>query len=97
MSKSYTGSPVPYRPPTTDPIFAEGDDTYVVKAVTPMQHQRSIDGTLHSMDRRSALSPKGIDIYLSGDKIDKAGPGAIVTPKPLDVDSIVKSFMEYDV
>jgi hypothetical protein len=95
MSKSYTGSPVPYRPATTDPIFSEGDDTYVVKAVTPMQHQRSVDGSLHSMDRVSALSPKGPDIFLSGDKIDKSGPETSVALETVyDVDAVIKSFME---
>jgi hypothetical protein len=59
-----------------------------------MEHQRSVDGTLHSMNRRSALSPKGIDIYISEDKIDKSGAGDHITATPLDVDSIVKSFME---
>lgn len=94
MSKTWTDSPKPLRPATTDSIFAEGDDTYVVKAVTPMQHQRAKDGTLYSMNRPSALSPKGIDLYISGDKIDKSRPGAKAAPEPLDVDSIVKSFME---
>lgn len=92
MSKSYTGSPVSKRPATTDSIFTSGDDTYVVKAVTPMQHQRSIDGTLHSMDRVSALSPKGIDLFIDGEKLDKSGP--VASAPTYDVDAVIKSFME---
>lgn len=92
MSKTWNDSPKPLRPPTSDPIFSEGDNTYVVKATTPMQHQRSLDGSQHSMNRRSALAPKGIDLYISGDKVTKSQPKP--KPAPLDADAIVKSFME---
>ena len=94
MSKSYKGSPVPLRPIAVDPIFTEGEDTYVVKSVTPMEHQRSMDGSLHSMNRASALGPKGPDIFISGDKIDKSVVSEGAEKAPLDVDAIIKSYME---
>ena len=96
MSKSYTGSPVPLRPVNSDPLFKEGDNTYVVKATTPMEHQRSLDGTQHSMNRPSSLVPKGIDIFLSEDKIDKSASQPAPKAEPIDVDAVIKSFMERD-
>lgn len=94
MSKTWNDSPKPLKPATTNPIFSEGEDTYVVKAVTPMEHQRRLDGSLHSMNRKSALSPKGIDLYISGDKVNKSET-PLESDGPLDADGIVKSYMEH--
>jgi hypothetical protein len=95
MSKTVKGSPVPLRAADPTPLFGiKSDEGYVVKSMTPMQRQRYEDGSLHSMDRLTALSPRGIELYLSGDKIDKSGPARSSSPARLDVAAVLKSFME---
>ena len=95
MSESYKDSPKPLRKSDPDPLFKEADDGYVVKAMTPMQRQRATDGSLHSMNQRSRLEPKGLDLFLSEEKID--GIDKSVTeqmerePNP---DEVVKAWME---
>lgn len=90
MSKTFKDSPMPLRKADPSPIFTMEDEGYVVYHPTDMQRQRTADGTLHSMDRASGIRPRGIDLYLSGDKVSKStSPTA-----PLDVPAIIKSFME---
>lgn len=92
MSKTYKDSPKPLRMADPNPLFPMVDEGYVVKSLSPMERQRRLDGTQHTMMRPSTLEPKGIDLYLSGDKIDKSIP--IVEAKSLDAAAIIKSFME---
>jgi hypothetical protein len=78
---SYKDSPKPLRKSDPNPLFKEADDAYIVKAASPMERQRTADGSLHSMNRRSSVEPSGYDesLYLGEDKIDKGALSKIKT------------------
>lgn len=85
-------SPKPLRPADPNPLFKENkDESYVVKALTPIQQQRREDGTPHTVGGRTKLGPEE-HFYLSADKLNKSKE-APAKPK-LDPDAIVKSFLE---
>ena len=95
---SYKDSPQPLRKSDSDPLFNEGDDGYVVKAVSPIERQRKLDGTPHTSSRPSAFKPKQTELYIGSDKISKASlPDAKSVSAQMeddvDPDEVVKAFM----
>lgn len=99
MSKTYTGSPVPFRKSDPDPLFKEDKDGYTVrKSYSPIERQRMADGTQHSMNRPSALAPKDYDLYIGEDKVSKSKKkkeeDKSLNVKDRDPDEIIKAFME---
>jgi hypothetical protein len=95
---SYKDSPKPLRKSDPNPLFKEGDDAYVIKAANAMERQRTADGSLHSMNRPSAVEPTGYDesLYLGEDKIDKStkSVSAQMEQDDIDADEIVKSWLK---
>lgn len=95
---SYKDSPQPLRKSDPNPLFKEGDDDYIVKAASPMERQRTADGSLHSMNRPSSVEPTGYDesLYLGEDKINKSDKSvsAQMDKEDIDPDEIVKSWLE---
>ena len=94
---SYKDSPKPMRKSDPNPLFKEADDGYIVKAASPMERQRTADGSLHSMNRRSSVEPTGYDesLYLGEDKIDKSqkSVSAQMERDDIDADEVVKAYM----
>jgi hypothetical protein len=94
---SYKDSPKPMRKSDPNPLFTEADDGYIVKAASPMERQRTADGSLHSMSRRSSVEPSGYDesLYLGEDKIDKStkSVSAQMDRDDIDADEVVKAYM----
>lgn len=91
-------SPQPLRKSDSDPLFKEGDDGYVVKALSPIERQRKLDGTPHTSNRQSAFRPKDTELYIGEDKISKASlPDAksvsAQSERDIDPDEVVKAFM----
>lgn len=91
---SYKDSPKPLRKSDPNPLFTEGDDGYVIKAMSPIEQQRHADGSLHSMRRPSSVQAPGIDesLYLGDDKLDKS-VSAHVEREDIDADEVVKNYM----
>jgi hypothetical protein len=89
MSKTFKDSPKPLREADPSPIFSMEDDGYVVKAMTPIEHQRASDGTLHSMSRPSGLQNQNLyeDVY----RLSKS-----CSCDKLDADAVIKAFMGKD-
>jgi hypothetical protein len=98
---SYKDSPKPLRKSDPNPLFKEGDDGYVVRALSPMERERRADGSQHTNNRGSAIKPRGLDdsLYLGDDKIDKASrPDAksvsAQMEEDVDPDEVIKAFLE---
>lgn len=91
---SYKDSPKPLRKSDPNPLFTEGDDGYIVKAMSPIEQQRHADGSLHSMTRPSSVHAPGIDesLYLGDDKMDKSVE-AQATRDDIDADEVLKAYM----
>lgn len=90
--------PKPLRPASENPIFQEPEDTYVVKAMTPMQRQRYEDGSQHSKARPSRLGPPGVSLVLGEDKIDKSKSVNVDRDDgdrdDVDPDEVVKNYLK---
>lgn len=94
---SYKDSPKPLRKGDPNPLFQEGDDTYVIKALSPMERERRADGSQHTNNRGSAVKPRGLDnsLYLGDDKIDKSAKSVSAQMEAdINPDEVVKNFMK---
>lgn len=99
---SYKDSPQPLKKSDSDPLFKEGDDGYIVKAVSPIERQRKLDGTPHTSSHPNGIEPKGTELYIGEDKISKASlPDAksvsAQMDNDIDPDEVVKAFMEANI
>jgi len=85
-------APKPLRPEATNPLFTMNDSYTVVKSfMTPIQRQRSLDGSPITTTPRTALRPEGERIYLGGDHITKS-VSCDEKPQP-DPDEVMKSYL----
>ena len=89
---SYKDSPKPLRKSDPNPLFKEGDDGYVVKALTPLQRQRREDGTPHTKLRPSSIGARDYDLFIGEDKVEKSVE-AQATRDDIDPDEVIKAYM----
>jgi hypothetical protein len=91
-------APVPInRVDDPDGLFQiEDGPIHITKGLTPIEHQRRMDGTPHTITGRMAVQPADTKLYLSDDKISKAGPECSPKTPEHDPDEIVKAYLNSD-
>lgn len=79
--------------PDPNGLFAVDESVTLIKSVrTPMQRQRDLDGTPHTITGPTALRPPDPELVIEG--LSKACSEASPAPAPLDVDAVIKAFLE---
>lgn len=94
-------APKPLRPASDQNGLFQLDNsvTVVNEAETPIQRQRRIDGTPHTVTGRLAHKPQGPELYLGDDKVKKSYSSSLTAcdedkKETLDVDAVVKAYLE---
>ena len=84
----------PAREPNTNGLFVMDEEmTIVKKGLTPIQRQRAIDGTPHTITGTMAIKPDEPELYLEGHRMSKS---VKEDPKPAyDPDAVVKAYLAY--
>jgi len=90
-------NPKPLRPKAKDDLFPMEENVTITKgALEPLQAQRRLDGTPLTRHARTALYPKGPELYLGEEHVSKGSLNAKDendSPPKLDPDEVVKAFL----
>lgn len=94
----YNGSPKPLNKPAQQGLFEVDDSVTVTKSVeTPMQRQRRLDGTPHTVTGYMCNKPQGPELVLKSLSPQPEQSGITDTsPKmltPLNPDDVLKAYM----